>query len=290
MRFRTPSTNNAAMARFLDDASIEVMPRTLQKVDDFPAHMQQGALVFVAHIDGTPIADMHSAVARLAAQGYRAIPHLPARLVPDAMSLREWVSGYRDCGAAGILVLGGGLPQPRGPYADSMQLLGTGLLDGFPSLFIAGHPEGNRDIDPGGGEAEVLRALKWKADFAERSDAAFQIVTQFAFEADPVIQWARRLHDQGITMPIRIGVAGPAKLQTMLKFAIMCGVGPSLRVLQRRARDVTKLLVPYEPTEFVTALALARNSDPDFPISAAHLFPLGGIAASTGWLDRARAE
>ena len=76
----------------------------------------------------------------------------------------------------------------------------------------------------------------------------------------------------------------------MLKFAIMCGVGPSLRVLQRRARDVTKLLLPYEPTDFVGALARARQDDPDFPIAAAHVFPLGGIAASTDWLSRARGE
>jgi methylenetetrahydrofolate reductase (NADPH) len=171
-----------------------------------------------------------------------------------------------------------------------MQLLETGLFGDFRHLFIAGHPEGNRDIDPDGGEAEVMRALRWKADFAARTDADMQIVTQFAFEAQPCIDWAGRLRAAGIDMPIRIGVAGPAKLQTMLKFAIMCGVGPSLRVLQRRARDVTKLLLPYEPTDFVGALARARRDDPDFPIAAAHVFPLGGIAASTDWLSRARGE
>lgn len=290
MLFRSPPAQNAAMAEFLQDASLEVMPRTLDKIPDLRPHLPAGALVFVAHIDGTAVEDMRAAVSRLAAEGYRVVPHLPARLLPDEAALRDWVSGYRDSGASGLLLLAGGLAEAKGPYSDSLQLLDSGHIRDFSQLFIAGHPEGNRDIDPDGGEAEVMRALKWKADFAARSDAEFQIVTQFAFEAEPVIAWGKRLRQAGISMPIRIGVAGPAKLQTMLKFAIMCGVGPSLRVLQRRARDVTKLLTPYEPTEFVSALAQARQNDPDFPISAAHLFPLGGISASTDWLNKARTE
>lgn len=290
MRFRSPAPANDAMTEFLRDASIEVLPRSMAQIPGSDLNMPAGATVFVAHIDGTPIAEMQATVARLAALGFRPVPHLPARLVPDPATLRDWVRAYRDCGANDMLLLAGGLSAPRGPFADSMRLLETGLFGDLGRIFVAGHPEGSRDIDPGGGEAEVMRALRWKADFAERSDASFQIVTQFAFEAVPVIAWAQRLRQAGIDMPIRIGLAGPAKLQTMLKFAIMCGVGPSLRVLQRRARDVTKLLVPYEPTEFASQLAQAQRDDPDFPISAAHIFPLGGIAASTDWLDRARKD
>ncbi|MBU3030987.1 methylenetetrahydrofolate reductase [Paracoccus marinaquae] len=290
MQFRSPPRNHAPLAAFLQGASIEVMPRTAAGVSDFRQHLPAGTLVFVAHIDGTSPAEMQATVARLAREGLRPVPHVPARLVPDRAALADWVSAYRDGGAEGALLLGGGLSAPRGEFRDSMQLLETGLFGDFRQLFIAGHPEGNRDIDPDGGEAEVMRALRWKADFAARTDARMQIVTQFAFEAQPVIDWANRLRASGIDMPIRIGVAGPAKLQTMLKFAIMCGVGPSLRVLQRRARDVTKLLVPYEPKEFVTALAHAKAADPDFPIAAAHIFPLGGIPASTGWLAGNRAE
>lgn len=290
MQFRSPPRANAPLAAFLQGASIEVMPRTAAGVGDFRPILPQGTLVFVAHIDGTAPADMQATVARLAREGFRPVPHIPARLVPDRAALNDWVSAYRDGGAEGALLLGGGLSTPRGAFRDSMQLLETGLFGDFRQLFIAGHPEGSRDIDLDGGEAEVMRALRWKADFAARTDARMQIVTQFAFEAQPVIDWANRLRAAGIDMPIRIGVAGPAKLQTMLKFAIMCGVGPSLRVLQRRARDVTKLLVPYEPTDFVAALARAKADDAGFPIAAAHIFPLGGIAASTGWLARQRAD
>jgi methylenetetrahydrofolate reductase (NADPH) len=166
-----------------------------------------------------------------------------------------------------------------------MQLMETGLFDkaGFKRLHVAGHPEGNRDIDPDGGDRTVMEALRWKQDFANRTDAEMAIATQFAFEAGPVLAWARRLKAEGIDLPIHLGIAGPAKLQTLLKFAIACGVGPSLKVLQKRAMDVTKLVMPYEPTEFVAALAAAKAADPDFPIAQLHIFPLGGITSSAAW-------
>ena len=44
--------------RFLDGYSIEVMPRTAEKVEDFRALLPAGTRVYIAHIDGTPIDDM----------------------------------------------------------------------------------------------------------------------------------------------------------------------------------------------------------------------------------------
>lgn len=289
MQFRTNKDNASPLPAFLQGASIEVMPRTAEKITDFRDHLAPGTQVFVAHIDGTEPAEMQATVARLAREGFQPVPHIPARIVPSRAALAEWIAAYRDAGARQALLLGGGLSAPRGDFADSMQMLDTGLFGDFDRLYVAGHPEGNRDIDPSGGEAEVMAALRWKQAFSQRTGAQMAVVTQFCFDAKPVIDWANRLQAAGLDLPIRIGLAGPAKLQTMLKFAIMCGVGPSLRVLQRRARDVTKLLVPYEPTDFITAIARHKAAHSDFAIEAAHIFPLGGITASTDWLSRAKA-
>jgi len=91
------------------------------------------------------------------------------------------------------------------------------------------------------------------------------------------------LKSEGIDLPIHIGVAGPAKLQTLIKFAIACGVGPSLKVLQKRAMDVSKLLLPYEPDEFIGQLAAHAAKTPDFNIQKVHFFPLGGIKTNANW-------
>ncbi|MBT8416024.1 MAG: methylenetetrahydrofolate reductase [Silicimonas sp.] len=277
---------DARVESFLTDFSIEVMPRTAEKVEDFRAILPKGTRVYIAHIDGTPIEEMVATAKRLAADGFQVMPHFPARIIKDADMLGDWIARYQ--GEAGVtqgLLLAGGVPEPQGDFDSSMQLLESGLFDkaGFTRLHVAGHPEGNRDIDPDGGTVQVSSALQWKQDFSLRTDAEMAIVTQFAFEPKPIVEWANAVRDAGIGLPIHIGIAGPAKLQTLIKFAIACGVGPSLRVLQKRALDVTKLVLPYEPDDIVTALAAHKASHPDFAISHVHFFPLGGIKTCAEW-------
>ncbi|MCH2066616.1 methylenetetrahydrofolate reductase [Shimia sp.] len=279
-------TTTPEMEAFLKGYSIEVMPRTAAKVEDFRALLPAGTRVYIAHIEGTPIEDMVDTARRIAAEGYDVMPHFPARIIKDKATLENWIAMYQ--GEADVkqgLMLAGGVAEPHGEYSDSMQLLDTGLFDkaGFERLHIAGHPEGNKDIDPSGGSANVDAALQWKQDFSQRSDAKMAIATQFAFEAAPIIEWANGVKAAGVDIPIHIGIAGPAKLQTLIKFAIACGVGPSLKVLQKRAMDVSKLLLPYEPTEVLTDLANHKAANPEFNIDSVHFFPLGGIKTNANW-------
>lgn len=273
---------------FLDGASIEVMPRTAAKITNFRPLLPAGTQVFVAHIDGTPAAEMQATVARLAAEGFAPVPHIPARIVPDRAALDAWVAAYRSAGARHALLLGGGLSRPSGAFHETMQLLETGLFDDFEGVFVAGHPEGSRDIDPRGGESGTTQALIAKQDWSRATGVPVTIVTQFLFEPAPAIAWTERLAAAGIDLPIRIGVAGPAKLQTMIKYAVSCGVGPSLRVLQRRARDLTRLMLPVTPDDMLMALARHKAANPGWRVEGAHLFPLGGITAATDWLSEHR--
>jgi methylenetetrahydrofolate reductase (NADPH) len=282
-----PDEVNPQIESFLQDYSIEVMPRTAEKVEDFRALLPQGTRVYIAHIEGTPIEDMVATAKRLAADGFNVMPHFPARIIKDRETLADWIARYQgEADVKQALLLAGGVAQPHGDFSDSMQLAETGLFDkaGFTNLHVAGHPEGNRDIDATG-TANVDAALRWKNEFQSRTDAQMAIATQFAFEAKPIISWADSLVEAGITLPVHIGIAGPAKLQTLIKFAIACGVGPSLKVLQKRAMDVTKLLLPYEPTEVVAELAAHKAANPDFNISHVHFFPLGGIKTNATWVQ-----
>ncbi|KIN61110.1 MetF-like protein [Sulfitobacter noctilucae] len=279
-------TTTPEIESFLQDYSIEVMPRTAEKVEDFTALLPAGTCVYIAHIEGTPIEDMVATAKRLNADGYKVMPHFPARIIKDRATLANWIAMYQ--GEADVkqgLLLAGGVTTPHGDFSDSMQLMETGLFDeaGFERLHVAGHPEGNRDIDLDGTRLKVDNALRWKNEFQTRTDAKMAIATQFAFDAQPIIEWADSLKHAGITLPVHIGIAGPAKLQTLIKFAIACGVGPSLKVLQKRAMDVTKLLLPYEPTEVVAELAAHKAARPDFNISHVHFFPLGGIKTNANW-------
>lgn len=279
-----PAGQNARLEAFLKGYSIEVMPRTAEKVEDFRALLPTGTRVYIAHIDGTPIDEMVATAKRIGAEGFTVMPHFPARIIKDKATLQDWVARYKDVGVRQGLILAGGVTSPVGDFSTSMQLLESGAFDGFERLHVAGHPEGNKDIDPDGSDRMVMEAARWKTAFAERTDARMAMATQFCFEAQPVIDWVNRLQAEGIALPVHIGVAGPAKLQTLIKFAIACGVGASLRVLQKRAMDVTKLLLPYEPTEFLTELAAHKAANPGFGIEQVHFFPLGGIKTNAQWV------
>ncbi|WP_298975167.1 methylenetetrahydrofolate reductase [uncultured Roseobacter sp.] len=284
----TPGTtpSNPQVEAFLQDYSIEVMPRTAEKVENFRDLLPEGTRVYIAHIEGTPIEEMVATAKRLHADGFPVMPHFPARIIRDKATLADWIARYQgEADVKQALLLAGGVATPQGDFDSSMQLMETGLFDeaGFERLHVAGHPEGNRDIDADGSMTNVTAALKWKNDFQSRTDAKMALATQFAFDAKPIIKWADDLSADGITLPVHIGIAGPAKLQTLIKFAIACGVGPSLKVLQKRAMDVTKLLLPYEPTDVVAELAAHKAANPDFNITNVHFFPLGGIKTNATW-------
>ena len=277
---------NGAVEALLKDYSIEVMPRTAEKVEDFRALLPEGTRVYIAHIEGTPIEDMVATAKRLNEAGYPVMPHFPARIIKDRATLVDWIARYQgEANVDQALLLAGGVDKPHGDYDSSMQLLESGAFGdaGFKRLHVAGHPEGNRDIDSDGSMTNVTAALRWKQAFSETSDADMALATQFAFDAGPIIKWADDLKASGINLPIHIGIAGPAKLQTLIKFAIACGVGPSLKVLQKRAMDVTKLLLPYEPTDVLSQLAAHKAANPDFGITHVHFFPLGGIKTNAEW-------
>lgn len=284
-----PAEAPAGVAGVIEGFSIEVMPRTAAKIESFSEILPANTLVYIAHIDGTPIEDMVATAARLASEGFDVMPHLPARIIKDRAELDDWLARYQgEAGVDKALLLGGGVNAPKGDFHCSMQLMETGLFDarGFKRLHVAGHPEGNKDIDPDGGDRVIMEALRWKQDFAARTDAAMAIATQFCFEVPPVLEWAARLRKAGIDMPIHLGVAGPAKLQTLVKFAMACGVGASARVLTRRAADVSKLMLPFTPEDFLKELVAAKAADPELQVERVHFFPLGGIKATAEFTGR----
>ncbi len=283
----------APLAKLLEGWSIEVTPRTLAKNPDLTVHLPAGTEVYLAHIAGTPPAEMMAAAERLAEGGLTVIPHLPARIFPDEEAFAALVTRYAELGIRAALVLGGGTRTAAGPFNEAMDLLRTGLLErhGFRRIDIAGHPEGNRDIDPDGGHRLADAALLAKQEWAEVHGIDMKIVTQFVFEATPVIDWAHRIAGLGVRLPVRVGLAGPARLQTLIRYAIACGVGPSLTVLQRRAKDLSKLLMPFTPDAVAATLARhvathRRLRDAELspcPIEGVHLFPLGGISTAIDW-------
>ena len=272
--------SNNLLKNFLNDFSIEVTPRAVAKIENLSEFIPSGTLIYIAHIEGTPIDEMVKTAKKINEQGYATMPHFPARIIKDKKTLKDWISKYQnEANVKSALLLGGGVNKPYGEYDSSIQLIESELFDlaGFEKLYIAGHPEGNKDIDQDGSTKNIDQALLWKNEYKNRTDADMAITTQFCFDSKTVINWANDIKNKGVDIPIHIGIAGPAKLQTLLRYSIECGVGASIKILQKRALDLTKLLLPYKPTNILSELAKYKFNNPEFNIEKVHFFPLGGV-------------
>ena len=282
--------SNEAIKNFLDGFSVEVTPKAASKIENFEDYIPSGTLVYIAHIEGTPIEEMVATAKKINDQGFCAMPHFPARIIKDKNVLGDWISRYKnEANVSNALLIAGGANKPYGEYDSSIQLIESELFDksGFNNLHIAGHPEGSMDIDPDGSTTNVDQALSWKNEFSKRTDASMAITTQFSFDANSVISWANNIKEAGIDIPVHIGIAGPAKLQTLLRYSIECGVGASIKIIQKRAKDLTKLLLPYKPTNIITELATHKAENPSFNIEKVHFYPLGGIKQVSDFVKEA---
>ena len=272
----------------LSGYSVEVTPASAAKVEDFSTHLALGTTINVTSLPGSDIADTIAICARLRHDGFNPVPHIAARGLESAAHLERYLDALAgDAQVDEALVIGGGVDKPVGPYATSMQVLTSGMLEryGIKKIGVAGHPEGSPDISA----TDISAALAEKNAWARDTDAEVYIETQFCFEADAIVAWERRIRAAGNTLPIHIGLPGLATLKTLLKFAQMSGVGPSIRVLTRQTRNIAKLLMVQEPDLVVAGLAEAVAGDPDSLLRKAHFYPFGGLAKTAGWLKAAAA-
>ena len=280
--------NSEVVKNFLNGYSIEVTPNAAAKIESFADVLPANTRIYIAHIEGTPFEEMLKTAKKITDEGLIPMPHFPARIIDSKKTLENWMGQYsHEANVQEALLIAGGANKPVGEFDSSIQLIETEFFDkfNFKRIHVAGHPEGNRDIDKDDANDNVNKALSWKNEYAKRTDAQIAIATQFCFDSDAIIRWANSLVEMNIDIPIHIGIAGPAKLQTLIRYSIECGVGASIKVLQKRAKDITKLLLPYEPNEVINALAIHKSKNPNFNIEKVHFFPLGGTKTTANWVN-----
>ncbi|MEP6655659.1 MAG: metFprotein [Betaproteobacteria bacterium] len=267
---------------FMSDFSLEATPHSAAKIADFRTHVRPGTTIYITFLPGCDIEDTIAVAKRLRREGFNPVPHLAARSIRDRRSFDRSLQRLRDEAAVSqVLLIGGGVAQPVGEFSDTMQLLETGLLDkyGIRKIGVAGHPEGSPDIP----EEAIRQALRWKNDFARRTDAEMYLVTQFCFEEEPIVRWDKLIQAEGNVLPIHIGIPGLATVKTLLAHAKACGVGPSMRFITRQAMNVARLLTVSAPDKLVAALASYQANDPRCGIKGVHMFPLGGLKKTADW-------
>lgn len=281
-RLHPKSTLNSLLADF----SIEATPGQVAKGTEFTSQLASGSQVYVPFLPGAPFQETVDAVRLLARAGMRPVPHLPARAIAGREALRPQLGALRDAGADTLLLIAGDLAEPAGRFTSTLDILETGLLAeyGFDRLGVAGHPEGHPVADA----RELRRAMATKAAYARETGAQMWLVTQFTFAADPVIAWLDEIEADGINLPVRVGLPGPAKLRTLISFALKSGVAASARMLAKRPDMANMLFKRWYPDEVLDGLVAHKAARPDSLLSGVHVYAFGGLKTSATWFAEKR--
>lgn len=271
------------LAGFVRGISTEITSHDDEIVVPLASELPAGTTVYVAHTPKTALDDVVRVALAVQAAGLRASPHIVARRIGSREALAGAVTRLRAAGIGQVLVIAGDADQPAGPFTSSLQLLESGVLAeaGIARVGVAGHPEGHPAVDV----AALWSALQDKQDWAERSGVRMHIVTQFGFDPAVVCDWVRELRRRGIRLPVHAGMAGPTPLPRLIKYAMACGVGASVRGVMRNLRTVTGLAgLATTPEQMLVGLAGGCETGEGALIVQPHVFAFGGSLATAQWL------
>jgi methylenetetrahydrofolate reductase (NADPH) len=272
-----------AAVAFTGKASTEISSHDERLLDVLAQRLPAGMTIYVAHTPKSSVEDVLRVAGKVQARGFTASPHLVARRLPSADALRGILARLRAHGIEQVLLVAGDLDRPAGPFTSTLEVIATGALEeaGLKRIGVAGHPEGH----PAAAAPELLAALRAKQEFAARSGIAMHIVTQFGFNPQGICAWDRMLTQEGITLPVHVGIAGPTPISQLLKFAVRCGIGTSIRSLVRNAGAVASLTgLATGPDEVLLGLLRGCARHAGSRLVQPHFYSFGGALATADWL------
>ncbi len=211
-------------------------------------------------LPGNEFRDVAYKAKELVQNGFNPVPHFPARSIKNLNELKDYVSMCKDFGVKQALVIGGST-EPTGDYHCSLQILESGLFEGW-KIGIAGHPDGSPDIS----DSDLEKAMKDKMPFAD------YIVTQWLLDSQSIAKFISKQ-----TLPVHVGITGPLKISSLLKFASIVGAKNSLNFLKSNATKAVDLLKPKDPNDLIENLKkLTENF---------HIYTFGGLKEANKWLE-----
>jgi methylenetetrahydrofolate reductase (NADPH) len=275
-------------ADLLNNYSIEMTAKDIAHLEEAADVIPKGTKIPVTFLPGETFEMRVAAAKRVKELGFLPIPHISARRLTSQAELEGYLASLqREVGTDHAFVVAGDPPQPMGPYEDALSIIRSGLLGqyGIRRVGISGYPEGHPEI----GSDRLWQAMHDKQIAIQERGHDFAVVTQFSFDAEPVLSWLEQVRAAGVQATVRVGVPGPASVKRLLAFAARCGVGASTKVMQKYGLSITKLLSTAGPDrivqEYAERLDPARHGH-----VLLHFYPFGGLRATAEWVRDARAR
>ncbi len=272
-----------AISTFISNWSIEVVPTENFSCAQLSGEAPVGTSVYVTSIPGQGTGNLLRTSKTLKQAGFDPVPHITARSIRSVDHLRSLLSSLEELDIQKILLLGGDTPDVAGPFASSLEVLESGILEGYSlkQIGFATYPERHKYIS-----SEVLeRQLSSKIKVASELGFQSSLVTQLCFDATATVRHIERLRARGIQIPVHVGVAGPTSWTTMLKFAAICGVAASAYSLKSNASRVRQLASGFDSTDQIADFAVFSFSNSMAGKMAPHFFTFGGTKKTIAWIN-----
>jgi methylenetetrahydrofolate reductase (NADPH) len=283
----TDQASSGKLAGLLPSASVEVSSRghQLQELRD---HFARGTDVTITFLPGDNYRHNVETASALRRAGYNPVPHIAAREMPSREALNDFLARARgEADVTRVVLIAGDLALAKGPFRSSLDVCASGLIEagGVLSVSVAGYPEGHPYLSA----ANAFKVLEAWRDWGQLTKIRVDVVTQFCFESAPILGWIGELDARGISLPVIVGLAGPATPATLIKFALRCGIGNSMRSLRGQIGRFGRLLTDTGPDDVMRGLQSAAKAA-TAPIAGFHLFPFGGLRKAGEWLRSYRRE
>ncbi len=269
------------IAAFTHGFSIEATRPSAADIEAMRTAVPRGTRVYLSAVPNRPLAECITAAAATRAAGLEPVPHIAARNFPSAKALEELLCRLAaEAAVREVMIIAGDRDAPAGPLHSALDIITSGLLqqNGIGAIGIAGYPDGHPRI----AAPELEQLLAAKLDAAQQAGLQVAIVTQFGFDGLPILRWIERLRSIGIDRPIRLGLAGPTSLTTLLRYAARCGVQASTQALVRRTGLMRQMFAMATPDALIRTLG-AANGDGRLGSVIPHFFSFGGIPATARW-------
>ena len=274
-----------AAAELVACGSLEMGADTPDDARRIAELLPAGTPVYVNHLPSRDLGHAFKALVALREANLEPVPHIAARRVVSRAAVQAFVEkAVKLAGVNKILLIGGDLPQPLGPYADAAGLLAEAFLagSGLTQVAVAGYPEGHPRIPT----ATLNAALEEKLELARRHGLAASVVTQFSFAPNRIVEHCADLARRAPGVPVYVGLAGPTNPVALLRFAQRCGVSASLRALQAEGMRAVRLFTHVDPTDQLIALARHTRAGSASSVVGVHLFAFGGVARTAQWMNQ----
>jgi len=272
------------IVRFVSGASTEITPADCQLLPQLADLLPSQTAIYVAHVPTATLNHVVKTALAVQRAGFMATPHIVARRITYPHTLREGLMELRAGGVEQILLVAGDTVRAAGEFENTLDILKSGILEqsGIKRIGVAGHPEGQKAVGP----SLLWDALKAKQAFSERTGIALHIVTQFGLHANAVPEWEHLLIQHGIRLPIHVGIAGPTSLSKLIRFAMLCGIGASLRTVIRNLSAGGGIAdLATSPDQHVMRLMQSSEAT---QVVAPHFFAFGGSLETATWINRVR--